>query len=72
MNQNTEAAANALFQAQRTGDSHAIDRADAYHRFQAQRATAAAATQREASRLQAIGFTGRYDESVAGHYGPHL
>jgi len=68
-----EAAANALFQAQRTGDSHAIDRARAYQSFQAHQAGAAAATQREATRLQAIGPAGRHDETqAAAHSRYHL
>jgi len=65
-------AAHRLLNAQRTGCQQAITSAEAYQRFQTSQAQAAAATQREANRLHAIGPRGRYDESVSGHFGPHL
>lgn len=68
----TEAQARRLFEAQRTGCSHAVEQAKA--QFRTHQAGTAAATQCEADRLHAIGAAGRQyeDYQTAAHSPYHL
>jgi len=68
-----EDSANRHFQAQRTEEAYALhDPQEAMQRFREAQAAARAARHYEAARLHAIGAASRYDESVAGNYGPTL
>jgi hypothetical protein len=72
MTYTTEDAANRLVQAERTGCQHAIDSAKAYLSYYQHQAGTTAATQREATRLDAIGPAGREYERCTAACSPTL